>query len=69
MATKNIKEPVRLREKPLKDGVKSLYLDIYQDGQRHYEYLKLYINPGTDPITRKKNKASDKYIVKRRNDK
>ena len=58
MATKNIKEPVRLREKPLKDGVKSLYLDIYQDGQRHYEYLKLYINPGTDPITRKKNKAA-----------
>lgn len=58
MATKNIKEPVRLREKPLKEGVKSLYLDIYQDGQRHYEYLKLYINPGTDPITRKKNKAA-----------
>jgi len=58
MATKNIKEPVRLREKPLKDGVKSLYLDIYQDGQRHYEYLKLYINPGTDPITKKKNKAA-----------
>ena len=58
MATKNIKEPVRLREKSLKDGVKSLYLDIYQDGQRHYEYLKLYINPGTDPITRKKNKAA-----------
>lgn len=58
MALKNIKEPVRLREKTLKDGVKSLYLDIYQDGQRRYEYLKLYINPGNDPITKAKNKAS-----------
>lgn len=55
---KNIKEPVRLREKPLKNGVKSLYLDIYQDGLRHYEYLKLYINPGNDPLTKAKNKAS-----------
>lgn len=58
MARKNIKEPVRLREKLLKDGAKSLYLDIYQDGQRHYEYLKLYINPGNDPVTKAKNRSA-----------
>lgn len=58
MAKYDIKEPVRLRSKTLKKGVKSLYLDIYQNGQRHYEYLKLYLNPGTDPLTKLKNKSA-----------
>ena len=40
-----IKEPVRLREKRLKDGNRSLYLDIYSNGIRKYEYLKLYLVP------------------------
>ena len=38
-----VKEPIRLRMKPLSDGSKSLYLDIYRDGKRTYEYLKMYI--------------------------
>ena len=54
----NSKEPVRLREKKLKNGVKSLYLDIIQDGQRSYEFLKLYILPGNDPATREKNQSA-----------
>lgn len=29
-----LKEPVRIREKELKDGNKSLYLDIYMNGNR-----------------------------------
>ncbi len=40
---KSAKEPVRLREKTLTDGSKSLYLDIYKDGRRSKEYLKLYL--------------------------
>ncbi len=40
---KAAKEPVRLREKKLADGSKSLYLDIYKDGRRTKEYLKLYL--------------------------
>jgi hypothetical protein len=40
-----LKEPVRLREKKLKDGNRSLYLDIYSNGIRKYEYLKLYLVP------------------------
>lgn len=39
------KEPVRLRIKDLKNGNKSLYLDIYLDGMRKYEFLKLYLKP------------------------
>lgn len=38
-----IKEPVRLRRKALKDGNESLYLDIYMNGKRKYEFLKLYL--------------------------
>lgn len=41
------KEPIRLREKSLSNGNKSLYLDIYQDGVRSYEFLKLYLIPET----------------------
>lgn len=52
------KEPVRLREKPLANGNKSLYLDIYKDGKRTYEFLKLYLIPGKDRITLAKNKAT-----------
>lgn len=39
------KEPVRLRTKALKNGNKSLYLDVYLDGMRRYEFLKLYLKP------------------------
>ncbi|WP_416996962.1 tyrosine-type recombinase/integrase [Alistipes dispar] len=37
------KNNVTLREKPLANGNISLYLDIYRDGVRVKEYLKLYI--------------------------
>lgn len=39
------KEPVTLRFKDLSKGSKSLYLDIYRDGVRTYEFLKLYLIP------------------------
>lgn len=41
--TKKVKEPVRLREKKLANGNISLYLDIYRDGKREYEFLRLYL--------------------------
>ncbi|MBQ4230762.1 MAG: site-specific integrase, partial [Salinivirgaceae bacterium] len=40
MATK---DPVRLRQRITSTGLKSLYLDIYVDGKRKNEYLKLYL--------------------------
>ena len=33
------KEPVRIRQKKLKGGSISLYLDIYYHGVRKYEFL------------------------------
>lgn len=55
---KKVKEPVRLRMKALSNGSQSLYLDIYRNGKRTYEYLKLYIIPETDENARKQNEAA-----------
>lgn len=52
------KEPIRLRMKDLSNGNKSLYLDIYRDGKRSYEYLKMYIVPETDANSRRQNQAT-----------
>ena len=53
-----VKEPIRLRMKELANGSKSLYLDIYRNGKRSYEYLKMYIIPETDDNARKRNAAT-----------
>lgn len=53
-----VKEPVRIRESKLKDGSKSLYLDIYYKGVRKYERLHLYIVPGTTPLDKQQNDAT-----------
>jgi len=50
------KNNVILREKVLSNSI-SLYLDIYRDGKREYEFLKLYIdNKARTPIERQTNK-------------
>ena len=56
--TSKLKEPIRLRMKDLSNGNKSLYLDIYRDGKRSYEYLKMYIIPETDDDARWKSHAT-----------
>ena len=59
-ARKNIqakaKQPVKLRFKKLANGNSSLYLDIYQDGKREYEFLKLYLVPETTAAAKQENK-------------
>lgn len=58
MKAKKAKEPVRIRFKELADGNKSIYLDIYKDGKRKYEFLKLYLVPEKTPFDKAQNKAS-----------
>ena len=52
------KSLIKLREKKLTNGNKSLYLDYYKDGVRTYEFLKLYLQAGNDPLIKARNKAT-----------
>jgi hypothetical protein len=54
----NRKEPVRLRQKRLRNGGYSLSLDIYWNGKRSYDFLKLYLNPPTDDLAVIENKTT-----------
>lgn len=51
------KNNVTLREKELANGNVSLYLDLYRDGVRRYEFLKLYLNKkARTPAEREQNR-------------
>lgn len=52
------KEPVTLREKVLSSGNKSLYLDVYRNGKRSYEFLKLYLINAKTPIEKELNRET-----------
>ena len=49
---------ITLRQKPLKDGNASLYLDYYDKGKREYEFLDLYLVPDNAPDARRLNTAA-----------
>ena len=57
-SSKAKKAPVTLREKTLANGNKSLYLDIYRDGKREYEFLKLYLINARTPLEREQNRQT-----------
>jgi hypothetical protein len=59
----NRKEPVRLRQRRIKNGGYSLYLDTYWNGKRSYDFLKLYLNPPTDELAIIENKTSTKEFL------
>mgnify|MGYP002624601068 CR=1 FL=1 len=50
------KEPVKLRYKSLVNGNKSLYFDIYVNGKRKYEFLRLYLVPEADKYAKEQNR-------------
>ena len=55
------KEPVTLRQREMPSGRTSLYLDIKLNGQRKYEYLKLYLERGNSAEVRTHNKQTLMY--------
>jgi len=55
---KTKKQIVRLREKKISNGNKSLFLDITWNGKRSKEYLKMYIVPPKTTVDRELNKQT-----------
>ena len=58
---------VTLRTKPVSKGRQSYYLDIYKDGQRRYEFLKLYLVPGTSAEAKTQNANTEQAAKAMRN--
>ena len=52
------KEPIRLRQRKQATGRTSLYLDIYLDGKRSYEYLHLYLVPEQTRADKEQNRQT-----------
>ncbi|MGM9846051.1 MAG: tyrosine-type recombinase/integrase [Muribaculaceae bacterium] len=52
------KQRARLRTRKLSDGRESLYIDIYSDGRRQYEFLKMYLIPPTNRAAVTANKET-----------
>jgi site-specific recombinase XerD len=52
---------VKLRWKTLKSGKKSAYLDIYHNGERKYEFLKIYISKNDTA----QDKKERKFLIER----
>ena len=52
------KEPIRLRKRKTSTGNISLYLDIYLNGKRSYEYLKMYLIPERTRADKAKNQET-----------
>ncbi len=59
-----LKEPVKLRYRKLKDGNKSLYLDIYWNGVRTYDFLFLYLVPEIDEFAQRQNQIILEKAIK-----
>lgn len=53
-----VKEPVRIRTKKLANGNESIYLDLYKDGDRVYEFLKLYLIPEKSKTDKEANRKT-----------
>lgn len=57
-SSRKLKEPVRVRTKKLSDGSESFYLDIYVNGKRSYEFLKMYLLPEVNAKVKEQNRTT-----------
>jgi integrase len=58
------KEPVKIRYKQLSNGNQSIYLDIYRNGKRMYEFPKLYLVPERTPVDKEQNRQMLEKAIK-----
>lgn len=56
------KQPVKVRFKKVANGNMSIYLDIYQNGRRIYEFLKMYLVPEVSEATRIANQKTMELV-------
>ena len=56
-----------MRTKPVSKGRQSFYLDIYKDGQRKYEFLKLYLVPAKNEAAKVQNANTEQAAKAIRN--
>lgn len=49
---------ITLRQKILANNNQSLYLDIYENGRRKFEFLSLYLLPEIDAKTKARNQET-----------
>ena len=52
------KESIKIRTKKISNENLSIYLDIYRNGKREYEFLKLYLVPEKNKLDKEKNKQT-----------
>jgi integrase len=65
-----VKEPIKLRTKPISNGNKSIYLAIYRGGgKRDYEFLKLHLIPDKAPNAKELNAKTWELATKIKNQK
>ena len=56
------KESIKIRTRKVANGNQSIYLDIYRNGKREYEFLKLYIIPAKNKVDKEKNKQTMAFV-------
>lgn len=64
----SLKSPVYVRTRTLHDGRKSIYLDINRDGVRRVKFLRMYLEPGTSILARRKNADVMRQVEKIKNE-
>ena len=62
----NLKSPVTIRTRELKDGRQSIFFDIFNDGVRTYKFLKMYLEPETTALAKRANAKTMKQVEKMR---
>lgn len=56
------KDSIKIRKRELSNGNQSIYLDVYRNGKREYEFLKLYLVPETNKVNKEQNRNTIQLV-------